>query len=210
MQLITSLLVAFIASAAAYCPNGCSGHGSCGVNDKCTCYARVDNTLPAWTEPDCSARTCPMAPAWIAGVAGANNAHPSAECSGKGTCDTKTGMCSCFANYEGIACERTVCSNSCNEAGVCFTEEQLAVEANRVYATPWDATMNVGCICDIGRRGPDCSMLECPSGADPLKGLGNAAGRDCSGRGICDYTSGTCGCFHGYYGTMCEFQTVLG
>lgn len=52
--------------------------------------------------------------------------------------------------------------------------------------------------------------VECPSGPDVLKGYGSEAGRDCSGRGLCDYSSGICNCFHGYYGTKCEFQTVLG
>ena len=52
--------------------------------------------------------------------------------------------------------------------------------------------------------------VECPSGADVLKGYGNEAGRDCSGRGLCDYSAGICSCFHGYYGTKCEYQTVLG
>jgi hypothetical protein len=41
-----------------------------------------------------------------------------------------------------------------------------------------------------------------------MKGLGNTAGRDCSGRGICDYSSGDCKCFSGYYGTQCEYQTI--
>jgi hypothetical protein len=92
--------------------------------------------------------------------------------------------------------------------------------------------MEVGCVCDLGRRGPDCSLskwsllfssvlfyylcififlkVECPSGKDVMGGYGNEAGRDCSGRGLCDYSTGICGCFHGYYGTKCEFQTVLG
>ena len=35
-------------------------------------------------------------------------------------------------------------------------------------------------------------------------------GRDCSGRGLCDYDSGLCKCFSGYYGTKCQIQTVLG
>jgi len=193
----------------AYCPNGCNGHGSCGADDKCTCYTRI-NGEPAWTFGDCSGRTCPKSGAWVGEVMNANDAHPVVECSNKGTCDRSTGECVCFPNYDGIACERSICPNKCSDAGVCFTQNQLAIEAGRVYNNVWDAQMQVGCVCDLGRRGPDCSLLECPSGPDVLKGYGNSSGRDCSGRGLCDYSAGICSCFHGYYGTKCEFQTVLG
>ncbi|CAN0435749.1 unnamed protein product [Ectocarpus fasciculatus] len=206
---VAVLFTSMLAYSAAYCPSGCSGHGSCGANDKCSCYTRVDGE-PAWTFGDCSGRTCPKYTAWVGDVVGANDAHPVVECSNKGTCDRSTGECICFENYEGIACERTVCPNACSEAGVCFTEQQLAAEADKVYETPWDATKHVGCVCDLGRRGPDCSLVECPSGDDVLKGYGAFNGRDCSGRGICDYTDGVCQCFVGYYGTRCEFQTILG
>jgi len=33
---------------------------------------------------------------------------------------------------------------------------------------------------------------------------GSMSGQDCSGRGICDYSTGTCKCFSGYAGTACE------
>jgi len=39
-----------------------------------------------------------------------------------------------------------------------------------VYSTPWDAEKQLGCVCDLGQRGPDCSLFECPSGGDVLKG----------------------------------------
>jgi hypothetical protein len=202
-------LATLLASASAYCPNGCSGHGSCGANDKCSCYTRP-NSDPAWTEHDCSLRTCPKASAWVATATSANGGHPSVECSNKGICDRKTGECECFDNYEGVACERTVCPNDCSGRGMCLTESQLATAANAVYSTPWDASKHVGCVCDKGYRGPDCSLQECPSGADVLLGHGNEKGRDCSGRGICDYSEGLCRCFSGYFGTRCQSQTILG
>jgi hypothetical protein len=96
--------------------------------------------------------------AWVGTVVNANNVHPLAECSNQGICDRTTGACTCFANYDGIACERTVCPNNCNSAGVCYSQRQLAIEAGRVYATPWDADKQMGCVCDLGRRGPDCSL----------------------------------------------------
>ena len=97
---------------------------------------------------------------WVGYVVNANDAHPTVECSNKGTCDRSTGECKCYPNYDGIACERTVCPNACSNAGICFTQKQLAVEASRVYSTPWDAEKHVGCVCDLGRRGPDCSLCK--------------------------------------------------
>ena len=58
MQALFLMVVLMIGYAAAYCPNGCNGHGSCGANDKCACYNRIDGE-PAWTNADCSGRTCP-------------------------------------------------------------------------------------------------------------------------------------------------------
>ena len=166
--------------------------------------------MDAWTEHDCSQRTCPTGAAWAAVAVAANQAHPETECSNKGTCDRKSGECECFDNYEGMACERTVCPSDCNGRGLCLTQSALASAAGHEYDTPWDAVKHVGCSCDLGFRGPDCSLQECPSGADVLLGSGNERGRDCSGRGICDYSDGLCKCFAGYYGNKCQYQTILG
>eukprot|EP01031_Cornospumella_fuschlensis_P031117 gene31117-37607_t len=144
--------------------------------------------------------------AWIGDVQKANDVHPLVECSNRGVCNRETGMCECLENFDGIACERTVCLNDCNMAGICYTTRQLAEDAGRVYETPWDADKHVGCVCDVGFRGPDCSLRECPSGPDIMKGFGNEAGRDCSGRGLCDYTTGICDCFPGYHGKKCQYQ----
>lgn len=39
--------------AAAECPNACSGHGTCGAYDMCTCYT-------GYMANDCSERVCPF------------------------------------------------------------------------------------------------------------------------------------------------------
>merc|ERR1712224_639624 len=80
------------------------------------------------------------------------------------------------------------------------------------YDSAWDTDMHWGCLCDQGYRGPSCALVECPSATDPLDAngrkvygcYGHISGMDCSGRGICDYSSGTCKCFSGYAGTACE------
>lgn len=41
---------------------------------------------------------------------------------------------------------------------------ELADDAFHAYSTPWDSDKIVGCVCDLGFRGVDCSQIECPSG----------------------------------------------
>ncbi|KAJ0395993.1 hypothetical protein P43SY_000766 [Pythium insidiosum] len=218
VALLALALVSFgVQDSAGYCPNGCNAQGTCGRNDKCTCYLRQDEgsdlTYPAYKGADCSMRTCPFGDAWVSMPTALNTAHPKMECSNKGYCDYTTGQCDCFPGYEGKACERTVCPNNCNNRGICLTLQ--AIIANDPDGTPpgtyqaWDAIKHMGCYCDQGYRGPDCSLKECPSGADVLLAYGKAEGRDCGGRGRCNYETGDCECFPGYYGTACESQTTV-
>lgn len=190
------------------CENHCSNHGTCEKNSNCKCFTGLDGE-DEWTGPDCSLRTCPRDFAWVGDVINSNNLHPWVECSNKGTCDRKSGSCKCFPGYDGVACQRSTCPDNCNDRGTCWPEKHLAVKAGRTYDTTWDAMKHVGCFCDAGYRGPACELQECPSGTDPLDGYGNEAGRDCSGRGICDFGDGTCTCFSGFYGTHCQYQTTV-
>lgn len=162
-----------------------------------------------------------------------NEAHRMSECSNAGVCDRKTGLCECFPGYDGRACDRTVCPNECSGHGTCQTQKQFYRDhaelisggaTHAEYSSAWDATKLYGCKCESGFRGPDCSMKECPSDEDPqggpgghvsgtyygLAGTGNSKEfRDCSGRGLCDYSTGLCQCFHGAYGEACELQSAL-
>jgi hypothetical protein len=74
--------------------------------------------------------------------------------------------------------------------------------------------------------GPSCEFRRCPSGDDPntisvnetdCSGIsqtggidlglpGNICHIDCSNRGICDYMTGICQCFHGFGGSNCGFR----
>ena len=173
-----------------------------------------------------SAGTCPKGYAWAA-TPQANDDHKQmVECSAKGLCNRKTGECECFDGFAGEGCRRSACPNDCSGHGVCQSQEKFARDYTPVvtmdnpqndpkydvtaeYDTAWDAKYTYGCKCDDGFRGPDCSLIECPSQNDVLGGDGAERGRDCSGRGLCDYTSGLCECFPGYYGEMCQTQTAL-
>lgn len=193
----------------AICPNDCSGHGKCGANDMCTCHTRPDRVTPAWTGGDCSLRTCPKGNAWFDIPSSDNTAHAAVECSARGKCDRDTGICGCYDGYSGIACERRACPSDCNGRGMCKTQKDLANDAGKTYTAVWDAVKSLGCKCDPGFRGPDCSQIECPSGPDVLLGEGSEVGRDCGGRGRCNYETGICECFDGYFGSGCNQQVSI-
>jgi hypothetical protein len=216
--------LAALMGADARCPNACSGHGTCGANDLCSCFNRKDGATAAWTGKDCSLRTCPTGELWDGTPTGIIAiTRTAAECSGRGACDRKTGECVCDAGYEGDSCQRTVCPNACSGHGTCIsmTEFVQHVEntdtgtldtADKISLfsyTGWDDDRHYLCLCDTGHRGPDCSLRECGSANDPMSGQGATQGRDCSGRGLCDYETGICHCFSGYTGTRCESQTAL-
>ena len=287
------IAAALIALAEGACPNSCSGHGTCNAYDQCTCYMESAQNetewkgltnAAEWTGADCSQRTCARGISWTkvaadgtASVTDSTGAtlldgqcdhSEESECSDQGVCDRSTGICSCFAGYEGSACQRTSCPNDCSGHGTCRTNEDFAYDFSiakssqttstdtfntffseyiATYSGAWDSGKHMGCKCDAGYRGADCSLVECPSSTDPLDDtcaqgeitdfqlqfdtavgtaewhavysnetndynidnviyacFGAQAGQDCSGRGTCDYTTGTCNCFSGYAGTACE------
>jgi len=101
-----------------------------------------------------------------------NTAHGYMECSNKGICDRSAGTCTCFDGYDGSACQRASCPSSsagfCSGHGMCSTVKEIArFDSNNTYAL-WDEYSTMGCICDPGYDGPDCSEMKCKFGADPL------------------------------------------
>jgi len=72
---ILAVIAALLVSTYAYCPNLCSGHGTCTNEDKCSCYTQkgtdgggASGSRVAWTGPDCSLRTCPISSSFAGGA----------------------------------------------------------------------------------------------------------------------------------------------
>ena len=139
-----SFLAGMASLASAYCPNGCSSNGSCGINDKCTCYT-APNGDPAWMGHDCSLRTCPWSLAWADTADGTNQAHYYAECGNKGLCNRKAGICSCFDGYEGKGCVRSICPEYCNGRGTCEYIEELARDFHDRRTGPGNKFKDLSC-----------------------------------------------------------------
>merc|ERR1711871_256059 len=66
------------------------------------------------------------------------------------------------------SCQRASCPNSCSGHGVCKTIESLArSDGDNIYKL-WDRQSTMGCDCDAGYFGADCSQRQCKHGIDPL------------------------------------------
>merc|ERR1712178_245231 len=156
--------------------------------DSCQCYTRLETnheygkavTVAAWTGADCSLRTCPSGYAWAAAPQDDQDHKQKLECSGKGQCDRKSGECKCFAGFNGEGCRRTACPNDCNGHGICQSLEKFAKDY-----VPFDIYEDI--------------TAEYDSAWDAKYSYG------CK----CDYSSGLCECFSGYYGNACQTQTTL-
>jgi len=97
-----------------------------------------------------------------------NSAHFYMECSNKGICDREAGLCKCFEGYEGSACQRASCPNSCSGHGTCESIRELSAKDHSNVYELWDRDVTMGCKCDAGYYGADCSSRYCKYGTDPL------------------------------------------
>ncbi|OWZ13239.1 Mastigoneme [Phytophthora megakarya] len=129
-----------------------------------------------WMYGDCSGRQCPYTRAWHDTAQANNDAHYYAECGNRGTCDRVTGECLCDAGFTGSGCRRMQCPTDCSGHGTCEFIEELATDtyhkkikgtSGRTY-TLWDQEKIMGCVCDAGFEGHDCSLRTCAKGDDPL------------------------------------------
>jgi hypothetical protein len=118
------------------------------------------------------------------------------------------------------------------------SESTTTWDEDKIFGCVCDSAWTVGYAADETQEpqwfGPDCSLKHCPSGDDPMTdadetdcedkdqngAVSNALGAgpgavdnkchvDCANRGICDYTTGECRCFEGFYGEACTLRSAL-
>ena len=106
-------------------------------------------------------------------------------------------------------------------------------DGDMVYGCVCDSSWKVGLASGETQEpewfGADCSLRHCPSGNDPRTGaadetdcagklakygkgkgrVGNKCHVDCSNRGTCNYRTGQCACFDGYFGQACNEMSAL-
>lgn len=172
------ILASAIAFASASCPDSCSGHGSCGKYDSCSCFAR-------WGGVNCADRECPYGLSWVTAnptvttlkipANGLGGTRAYTECSSRGTCNRDSGECECFPGYEGRGCRRTTCPNDCSGHGRCLYNHQINSAVTQYVdftSQHWDQKKTRQCVCDPGYEGYDCSQRMCPKGDDPITTCG--------------------------------------
>jgi hypothetical protein len=166
----------------------------CSGSDQGTCGGASDYTCTCATGyegANCQDKTCPTGTAWFEEPTSTDTAHlTSITCSGRGTCNLKSGKCSCDEGFSGSDCSTTSCygTPACSGKGTCSTMGTAASSATdghngygganlAVTYALWDAAMIRGCVCNRALVGPfpyfqqylryDCGQLECPRGDNP-------------------------------------------
>lgn len=92
---------------------------------RCSCF-------DGFKGPTCLERPCPTGRAWFDEPKSSKEAHAEVECSGRGDCNSGTGVCNCMEGFTGAACERILCPTSvnaipCSGHGKCLTLRELAL-----------------------------------------------------------------------------------
>lgn len=190
MKIFQVLVIAIcgLVGVKAACDNQCSGHGTCGTDDVCTCYDNWGIGL-SHDSGDCSDRICPHELSWVDLPDMSGTFHKYSECAGRGICARDTGECQCFAGYEGKACQRMSCANGCSGHGTCeyiedtkfpatwnddtsvsgFDESWANVSYTQKFSYHlWDSMKTRTCMCDAHYGEADCSKRMCPYGNDVL------------------------------------------
>lgn len=186
-----------ISSTSAHALQECSNRGTCDRDaGVCKCFDGFEGGA-------CERMRCP------------------ADCSGHGQCLPMSQLAT-MSNALPLSSPTTY---------VGF-EASTTWDSDMIYGCVCDSSWDVG-LANGERQepeyfSPDCSLRHCPSGDDPrtsaneidcegilaaggygIGSVGNICHVDCSNRGLCNFKTGRCSCFDGYYGEACHLQSAL-
>ena len=148
------------------------------------------------------------------------------ECSNRGICNRATGVCACssydassanlFSSSNGAggsvtkaAGSRADCGFAAGSASACPSNDVTKVCSGQGSCA---GSSTFVCNCNSGFTGADCSLRTCATSTAwfdeaTSSDTAHAANSECSKRGICDVTAGTCACETYLTGTACgEFS----
>lgn len=132
----------------------------------------------------------------------------SIPCSGRGLCDTLTGVCTCYTSYQtsnglGQPGSRGDCGSTIGGITAC-PGQGLACTGHGVCSN----SPQYKCLCAAGWMGGDCAERTCPFGKSwfdkPIASNRAHQMVECSNKGVCDRTKGECLCAVNYVGGACS------
>merc|ERR1711871_1133033 len=215
---------ALAASVSASCPNACSGHGTCGSNDQCSCFRN-------WVANDCSERVCPY------GISHTTTPQGDLNMDGDRFDNTgkaivyKTGPNAgdhiqafishldntlTFSNNQDVSSNELVVGDAIQIRGWDATNTRFIKHTFVITAVNADGSFTLDKDCTVagGLHGSVFKVMEtigAPTGTweswpgdtvETTQDVGHFY-MECSNQGICDRGSGECECFDGYSGVDC-------
>ena len=131
-------------------------------------------------------------------------------CSNHGHCDEGKGICDCLDHWLtsdglGNAGTRGDCGYRYTGTTSTCPGEPACLGFGTCSGPP-----SYRCECEDGRSGPDCSLLDCPTGKSwfsfPISAnVAHADDAECSSMGNCDHNTGQCKCADGFEGAACQY-----
>ncbi|KAJ8407439.1 hypothetical protein AAFF_G00272960 [Aldrovandia affinis] len=188
----------------------CGGHGIC-IMGSCACntgYKGENCDEVDCLDPFCSAHgvcihgECHCNPGWGGTKCEVLKTMCPDQCSGHGTFQTETGICTCDANWTGPDCSVEVCLVDCGTRGMCiggacrceegWTGSVCDQKACHSRCAEHGTCKDGKCECSQGWTGEHCTIEGCP-------GLCNS-----NGRCTLDQNGWHCVCQSGWRGVGCD------
>ena len=118
-----------------------------------------------------------------------------------------------LGDEDGKACERTVCpSNALQRPWPLHhasSRNSSLTKPPRPTPSPGMPSSTLAASATLVPVAPIAPSKNAPLDLTPSSARQQLRSRTCSGRGLCDHSSGLCKCFQGYFGTRCQSQTIL-